>query len=402
MIIGSPYLLAKAILGKHGIKERLGIMPRRKSNERLFWFHAASVGELKVLAAVIPEIKSRLPQLEIVISTTTATGKRRARQIFGDETFVFLQPLEINSAILRAVESLRPEKLILVETELWPLFINTVADHGVEISLVNARISQKSLRLYRRFMTLIRKTVSRFEHILAQSEDDARRFISLGGSAIAVGNTKFDQVFMESSDIKPAIPPPLDGRLVFVAGSLRRGEDKILTDVIASAAEEDLKVFFVLVPRHLKDLQELRRILSARNIDHYLWTETVLENIDYNFVLVVNSMGDLTNFYKSADLAFVGGSLVNVGGHDPAEPAALGVPVLFGPHMENAATAANLLLDCGAARQVENSDDIVNAIKWALCNRSQLESFGKKGRDAIASAAGVSAKIASIITGIKP
>jgi 3-deoxy-D-manno-octulosonic-acid transferase len=401
IIIGSPYLLVKGIWGKHGVRERLGMIPVRKSNGRLFWLHAASVGELKVLSSVVPELRSLVPGVEIAVSTTTATGKRRASQLFGDSALTFIQPLEVNSAILRVIENLRPEKLILVETELWPLLINTAADCGVEVDLINARLSRRSFKIYSWFGTLMAKTVSRLTNLLTQSEDDTRRFVALGAyQARTLGNTKFDQVFLESRNMKPAISRPPYGRLVFVAGSVRRGEDRIFAEVIRRVRDRGLPVSFVLVPRHMKDIDDLCGDLENHDIGYRLWSKTDAQTVDFDRVLVVDTMGDLPGFYRAADLAFVGGSLVPIGGHDPAEPAALGLPILFGPHMQNASVAARLLLDCGAACEVRNANDIVCQIESAIGNRETLEHRGRLGRDAIASMAGVSAKIAHIIAGI--
>jgi 3-deoxy-D-manno-octulosonic-acid transferase len=400
ILVASPYLLFKALTGKHGVTERLGIIPARKSNGRLFWFHAASVGELKVLSTIIPEFQKLIPGLEIAISTTTASGKKRARQLFGNDAIIFLQPLEFNSAILRVVESLRPEKLILVETELWPLLINTTADSGVEIDLVNARMSRKSFRVYRWFATLTGITLRRFTHLLAQSDEDSLRFARLGAPhARAIGNTKFDQVFAASRDKRPAIPLSQDGRLVFVAGSIRIGEDRIFAEIIGLALDKKLPVIFVLAPRHMKDVDQLCGHLNSSGISFDLWTESDRVNFEKDRVLIVNTMGELTNFYLSADLAFVGGSLVTIGGHDPAEPAALGVPVLFGPHMENAAAAANLLVANGAATTVADAGSIIRELQDAIDNRATLKARGLKGKETIAAHAGVSAQIAKIIAG---
>jgi len=400
VIVGSPYLLFKAIWGKHGVKERLGIIPKRESRGRLFWFHAASVGELKVLSTIIPELQKLLPGVEIAISTTTVTGRRRATQLFGD-ALVFLQPLEINTAILRVIENLRPEKLILVETEVWPLLINTAADYKIDIYLVNARMSKKSFRIYSMFKTLIKITLGKFTRILTQSHKDAARFEALGASNVEVmGNTKFDQVLIENRERKPALEMPPDGRLVFVAGSIRKGEDEILMKVICTAKDAHLPVLFILVPRHMKDLDGLLGHLKAADINYQLWTKTKRGKIEPGQAMVVDTMGELTSFYKSADLALVGGSMVPIGGHDPAEPAALGVPVLFGPHMENAAGAAKLLLDCGAAKRVRDEGEIVCALEEALRDRKVLAERGGRGKEAIASLAGVSRKIARILAGI--
>jgi 3-deoxy-D-manno-octulosonic-acid transferase len=400
VMLGSPYLLVKAIWGKHGIRERLGIVPKRESRGRLFWFHAASVGELKVLAAVVPEVRKLIPGVEIAVSTTTATGKRRARQLFGD-AIVFLQPLEINTAILRVIENLRPEKLILVETELWPLLINTAAQYKIDIYLVNARMSEKSFRIYSMFRTLVKPTLGEFSRILAQSPEDAARFEALGASHVeTLGNTKYDQVLVENRAIPPALASPLDGRIVFVAGSIRRGEDAAFAKVIRAVMAEKLPVFFALAPRHMKDVDDLTGHLKEEGIDHQLWTKVRHGKVNCDVPMIVDTMGELTSFYRSAGLAFVGGSLVPIGGHDPTEPAALGVPVMFGPHMENAADAAKLLLDCGAAREVKDETDIIKAVRDALHDREALADWGSRGRDMIASLAGVSSKIARILAGV--
>ncbi|OGC89697.1 MAG: hypothetical protein A2W25_17345 [candidate division Zixibacteria bacterium RBG_16_53_22] len=400
VIVGSPYLLIKAIWGKHGVKERLGIIPKRESRGRLFWFHAASVGELKVLSTIIPELQKLIPGVEIAISTTTVTGRRRATQLFGD-ALVFLQPLEINSAILRVIENLRPEKLILVETEVWPLLINTAADYKIDIYLVNARMSKKSFRIYSMFKTLMKMTLGKFTRILTQSQKDSARFEALGASSVEVlGNTKFDQVLIENRDRKPALDAPPNGRLAFVAGSIRKGEDEIFANVIRAAKDTHLSVFFILVPRHMKDLDNLLDCLKKADIEYQLWSKVGPKQVQPNLTLVVDTMGELTSFYRSADLAFVGGSVVPIGGHDPTEPAALGVPVLFGPYMENAAGAAKLLLDCGAARRVKDEGEIIGAIEEALQDRIALAESGGRGRQAIASLAGVSYRIARILAGI--
>lgn len=398
LIAGSPYLLIRAIWGRHGISERFGFIPKRESSGRLFWFHAASVGELKVLSSIIPEIKRLLPGVEIAVSTTTATGKKRATELFGKEALIFYQPLELNSAILRTLENLRPEKLILVETEIWPLLISTVFDAGVEINLINARMSRKSFRIYSLFWPFISKILARFTHILAQTEDDARRYGSLGATdPRVVGNMKYDQVLANSGGRKS--PPKIKDKrnLIFVAGSIRRGEDRIFADIIAQAMEASLPVFFVLVPRHMKDLGELEEHLRSNKVPFRLWTESRKRKIDPGSVLIVNTMGELTDFYKSSDLAFVGGSLVPIGGHDPTEPAALGKPVIFGHYMDNAQAAARLLIECGGAVTVRNGADILRVLYHAVENRAALQERGKRCREAIRSMAGISRKIAGIL-----
>jgi 3-deoxy-D-manno-octulosonic-acid transferase len=402
MILGSPYLLIRALWGHHGIRERLGFIPKRESSGTLYWFHAASVGEQKILSSLIPELKKIKPELEIAVSTTTATGKRRAQELFGDKAIVFYQPLEINSAILRTIENLKPDKLILVETEIWPLLISTAAESGLEVDLINARLSARSFRFYRWVKPLMKYILEKFSHILAQTETDASRFAALGAKDPQVlGNVKFDQALLAGNSKKPAIKQ-IDKKFVaFVAGSIRKGEDRIFADLIQRASEQNLPVFFILVPRHMKDLDELIDHLNARHIQFALWSDIKGRKVDPGIVLIVNTMGELTNFYVAADLAFVGGSLVPIGGHDPVEPAALGKPVIFGPYMENASQAARILVDSGGAQIVKNEDDLLCALHKAIENRQLLSENGRKCREAILSMAGVSRKIAEILTEAK-
>jgi 3-deoxy-D-manno-octulosonic-acid transferase len=398
VILGSPYLLIKALWGNHGIVERLGFVPIRQSSGPLYWFHAASMGELKILSSVIPELKKLTPSIEIAVSTTTVTGKRRARELFGDRAIVFLQPLEINSAILRTIERITPQKLILVETEIWPLLISTSALCGLEVDLINARMSARSFRLYRWFRPFIRKAMRKLHYVLAQTKADADRFRALGVSdPRVVGNIKYDQVLASGRNLKPAIVIPNRDKIVFVAGSVRKGEDVIFTDLVSSAGDKGLAIFFVLVPRHMKDVDDLCLHLKNRNIPYQLWTDAGDKVIDTESVLIVDTMGELVNFYLAADLTFVGGSLVPIGGHDPAEPAALGKPVLFGPFMDNAREAADLLVRSGGAQIVKDKEEILRALCQAVSNRAMLIEKGRQCREAILSMSGISEKIAQII-----
>ncbi len=402
IVIGSPYLWLKALFGHHGVTERLGFVPVRATKGRLFWFHAASIGELKILSSVIPEILKSIPTLEIAVSTTTATGRRRARELFGDKAIIFLAPLEINSAILRTIENIRPEKLILVETEIWPLLITTAHERGVEINLINARMSAKSFGAYRWFKPFMGKVLRNIKLILAQTEEDASRFERLGAPRPQVlGNVKFDQVLTAEKNGGPAFALPDSNRLIFVAGSIRKGEDTLFADLIAGSRERELPVFFVLVPRHMSEVGELCALLENRNIRYALWSNIKDQEIDPELVLVVNTMGELLSFYQAADLTFVGGSLVPIGGHDPAEPAALGKPVLFGPHMENAQVAADLLVKSGGAKIVSGAADILQALSESLADRNALTEKGRLGREAILSRAGISEKIVQLIAGAK-
>lgn len=400
LFLGSPFLLVKAILGKHGIRERFGYIKKRESSRRLFWFHAASIGELKIIASVLPEISKISGDIDFAISTTTASGKKRAKEIFEDKTYIFLQPLELTSAVRRVLSALNPEKLIIVETEIWPLLITVACDSGVELYLINARMRESSFRAYRIIKPFIGHILEKFAHILSRSDADTGRFLALGaGNAETVGNLKYDQVLSNAEATTSTLNIISNDRLIFVAGSIRKGEYEIFADLIAKSRERLLQAGFILVPRHMKDIDHICQVLSNREIPFLLWSEVTESDVDFESVLLVNTMGQLRDFYRIADLAFVGGSLVPIGGHDPVEPAALGKPVVFGPYMDNTGEAAVLLLESRGAEEVLSVDDLFELLMDSIHNKESLVRKGEICRNAVISMTGASKKTAQILLG---
>jgi 3-deoxy-D-manno-octulosonic-acid transferase len=395
MVVGSPYLLIKAIAGGHGIRERFGYIGSKKSGKRVFWFHAASVGELKIISSVIPAIANLNPNIEFAVSTTTVTGRNRGRELFGDRASVFLQPLEMKSAVERVLSRLEPEKLIVVETEVWPLMLSLAADRGVELYLINARMKDSSYKKYRMAGFLFSPILRRFAGVLARTSVDAERFRMLGAANVEVaGNLKYDQALSSVASEKLSTPVAVSDpdRL-----SIRRGEDEILADVIKRTRLSGLPVVFILAPRHMDEVDDINAVFAAAGIECRLRSET--NEIDSDTVMLVNTMGELTGFYGMADLAFVGGSMVPIGGHDPLEPAALGKPVIFGRHMDNAGEAAEMLLESGGAFEADGASQLYNIIENASRDRSSIEVMGDKCRQAILSMTGGSKKVAEILVG---
>lgn len=398
VIIGAPFFLLKALAGHHGIRERLGYINKRNSSGRLFWFHAASVGELKILALILPKIRNKSGDIEFAISTTTITGRTVAGKIFGESVAVFLQPIEIRSAIKRTIRRMRPERLIMVETELWPLMLTTANEEGLKTFLINGRISRKSFRSYKLSRMLFSSVLSCFEKLMVQTEEDAQRFRKLGAKNITVvGNVKYDQALDEKDISIPRIEFEKPDNIRFVAGSIRKGEDDIFIKVILEAFDRKLPCQFIFVPRHMKDVNGIRGKLAAVSINHFLWSDYNGQPVDDKTVLLVNTMGELPGFYSIADIAFVGGSLVSIGGHDPVEPASLGKAVIFGPHMENASEAADALLTSGGAKVVNDSNGILDFIQEVSENRNVLKEKGEKCKNAIRSLTGASDRTVELL-----
>jgi 3-deoxy-D-manno-octulosonic-acid transferase len=400
MVIGTPYLLIKAVAGRHGIRERFGYIDFKKTRKRLFWFHAASVGELKIITSVIPAILNLDGEIEFAVSTTTITGKKRAKELFGERAFIFLQPLELKSSIERVIARLRPEKLIVVETEIWPLMLSMARDFGAKLYLINARMKDSSYGKYRLAKVLFSPILRKFSGILARAGEDAERFRLLGAKNVCVvGNLKYDQALnsIKSTGNRMPIAIKDPGKLVFVAGSIRRGEDGMLARMIRKSLLSSLQVVFVLAPRHMSEVNEIAAVLDSYGVKYRLRSE--VNEIDPGSVLLVNTMGELTDFYRIADLAFVGGSMVPIGGHDPLEPAALGKPVVFGRYMENAREAAEMLLHSGGAIEVDGENHLYDILEKASKDRTSLEGMGEKCRSSIISMTGGSKKVAEILVG---
>ncbi|MEE9553490.1 MAG: 3-deoxy-D-manno-octulosonic acid transferase [candidate division Zixibacteria bacterium] len=400
IIIGSPFLFVKAFFGKHGIRERFGFVTGRELSGRLFWFHAASVGEQKIIQSILPEIRKRDKRIEIAISTSTITGKRRAEELFGDQAHIFLQPLEIKSSIERVIKRLRPEKLIIVETEIWPLMLSVSKKVGLELFLINARMREKSFGKYKLIKSFFAPVLKNFSIILAQSSADADRFQSLGAENVTViGNLKYDQIFDNGYSNSRRLSIEKKGRLVLVAGSVRKGEDDILADVIVETRRSGSDIGYIIAPRHMKEIEDMTEVFSNRGIRYRLRSKTPGDTVNLDSVLILNTMGELRDFYNLADLTFVGGSLVPIGGHDPLEPASLGKPVIFGPHMENAREASKVLLESGGATEVRNREDIINILKEAGMNREALKVKGEICKKAVLSMTGASEKTAKYLMG---
>jgi len=398
VIIGAPFFLLKALAGRHGIRERLGYINKRNSSGRLFWFHAASVGELKILALIIPGIKAEFNDIDFAVSTTTVTGRSMAEQIFDESVMLFLQPIEIKSAIRRTINRIKPERLIVVETELWPLMLTAAVEEGLKTYLINGRMSRKSFRLYRLFRPLFLPVLRNFERLIVQTDKDGRRFEKLGAKNISVvGNVKYDQALGEKDISIPQVEFENPDNVKFVAGSIRKGEDDIFIKAIAEADDKNLPCRFILVPRHMKDVDGICAKMNMASINYILWSDYEEQSIDNKTVLIVNTMGELPGFYGIADIAFVGGSLVPIGGHDPVEPASQGKAVLFGPYMENAVEAATALLSSGGAMEVRCSNDILDFIQRVSEDRDTLKVMGKSCRNAVKMLTGASDRTVELL-----
>ncbi|MDH5254636.1 MAG: lipid IV(A) 3-deoxy-D-manno-octulosonic acid transferase [Gammaproteobacteria bacterium] len=368
------------------IGERFGLRKPRLARTSI-WVHAVSVGEVQAAAPLVRALLKRHPDVPLVITTMTPTGAERVRALFGDSVIHSYVPYDVASAVRRFFDWARPMLAIIMETELWPNLYHECGKRRVPLVLASARVSLRSVRRYRRLIPLFRDTLSHGILIAAQTPADADRFRSLGANPArthVTGNIKFDF----------ELPPEIAGRgrelrlqqaehrPVWVAASTHDGEEEAVLEAHARVLERHPAALLVLVPRHPERFPQVAALLDARGIS-YVTRSGRATATPATRVLLGDTMGELTTFYAAADVAFVGGSLVRIGGHNLLEPVALAVPVVTGPHNENAADIAELLVDCGAALVVPDWAGLAAEVSWLLGDEAERRKRGGAGRQAI-------------------
>ena len=409
LLLSSPVLLYLAIVRGHSLKERLGFHNKEAlislGDRPRVWFHAASVGEVKVLAAFLPHFKSEFPDYKIVISTTTKTGKAQAKRLIPDADFLTYLPIDLYWCVKKALRSFNPQALVIVETELWPNLLGVAGKLRIRVFLINGRISAKSFPKYRKFKFFFASVLSEVDSFLMQTETDRERILKTGappGSVKVVGNTKFDYLSLKErlvdGDRRDGLSELLSGRQIVVAGSTRRGEEEVVLDAFRALRSNRKDSLLILAPRHLSRLKEVESLLN-RGGWRFL-RRRQLEKIKGNNsvdVILLDTMGELLIFYSLAEVAFVGGSLVPVGGHDPLEPAAFAVPVLFGPYMENASDSRALLLKSGGALEVKNGPELAESLIELLTDQAKRRDMGLSAQRVIEENSGTCSKIVRIL-----
>ncbi|MGB5306837.1 MAG: lipid IV(A) 3-deoxy-D-manno-octulosonic acid transferase [Gammaproteobacteria bacterium] len=369
--------------------------------ERVIWVHAVSVGEVLAAEPFIRALLEKYQEYSLLVTTVTPTGSAQVMALFGSEVAHVYAPYDLPDAVARFLGRVQPRLAIVMETELWPNLFNACQRLKIPLLLVNARLSAKSVRGYRRVRSLIAQTLAAVTEIAAQGKDDARRFALLGapGDRITVtGNMKFEQ----------RIPPGLFeraqvlrrdwgvGRPVWIAASTHEGEDELILDVFRQIRKKIDDCLLVLVPRHPERFSAVAELCRHRGYHTVLRSANVPCSADTG-VFVGDTMGELPLFYAAADVAFVGGSLVHTGGHNMLEPAALGIPVVTGPNVFNFSDISELLVESGACRKVESTAELEDTVTRWLLDANERHSVGERGRATIEKNRGALDKVLAII-----
>jgi 3-deoxy-D-manno-octulosonic-acid transferase len=407
-----------------GLNERFGLGLHEPATAAI-WLHAVSLGEMSAAAPLVRALRLRYPQNPLVLTTATPTGRARARGLFGDTVDVRFLPYDTPGAVARFLDRIRPRLAIIMETELWPNLYDACERRGVPVVLASARLSAKSVARYRRFGSLFRGIFSAISLIAAQTREDAERFVAIGAQSArtqVIGNIKFDmQPGAGVIDQGRALRAALGGaRPTWIAGSTHAGEEEQVLAAHAELQADRPDALLLLVPRHPDRFDGVADLLSRRGLRFTRRSRGVEPDggtapdagtapdggtapdagtaLDGGIaVVLVDTVGELAVLYAAADAAFVGGSLVPIGGHNLLEPAALGVPVLTGPSQSNARDIARLLIQQGAALQVADARELAAALIRLLADPAERQRMGTIGRHIVESNRGSVARLLEFI-----
>ena len=384
------------------------------TNRHVIWLHAVSVGEVNLCTQIIRALEPRVPNLKIVVSTTTTTGMAELRRRLPTHVSKIYYPVDRQKFVNRALATINPQAVVLVEAEIWPNFIWRLKRLGIPLFLANARLSDRSCRGYKRFGFLFRPLFASFAGVGVQNEADAARLREVGCRPEAIqvlGNLKFDAARLDEQrtlDV-PAllrqlgVPPDAP---ILLGGSTHDGEEIILAETARRLRAQFPKLFLILVPRHFERCREVSRQLRERGVKLFCRTE-ISANTKFAEgeieCLLVNTTGELRFFYELATVVFVGKSLTAIGGQNPIEPGALGKAMVFGPNMQNFADVTRSFVARNAAAQVRDPAALEDAVRGLLADKNRRAELGRNALEVVAENLGaVDRTVEMILERLKP
>jgi 3-deoxy-D-manno-octulosonic-acid transferase len=406
------YLLAPLVLAMEAWKalwnpeyrgrlgQRLGLVEPQLAPGCL-WIHAVSVGEVQAAVGLLQALRQEFPELPVVVTTVTPTGAQRARTLFGESVRHCYLPYDLPGSVRRFLDRLQPRVAIILETEIWPTLYNALGKRGIPLVMASARVSARSVDRYRVMASLFRETLSHGILIGAQTAADAQRFKAIGAAAERIrvtGNVKFDMTIPAESIAAGREFRERCGaaRPVWIAGSTHEGEEEAALAAHALVLERHPRALLLLVPRHPQRFESVRALLRKRGPAFAQRSSGATPAADQS-VFLVDTLGELQMFYAAADVAFVGGSLVPVGGHNLLEPAVLGLPMLSGPHTHNAQDIAELLQECGALRIVRSREELAQRVGECFDDPTWARAAGARGQQTVAQSRGAVHRLVAMV-----
>lgn len=386
-------------------EERFGFGRSRLERPGI-WIHAVSVGEVVAASSLIGALRRRYPQYPVVVTTVTPTGAQRLRDLFGDDVLHSYAPYDTIGSVRRFFRRMQPVLAIVIETELWPNLFAECGRRDVPLVLANARISPRSVQRYRRFIGLFRQALSHGVLIAAQSEQDAERFRSLGADparTLVTGNLKADLVFPPGmTEAGRAFRAAHFGaRPVWIAASTHAGEEEAALAAHGAVLAALPDALLLLVPRHPNRFAGVAELLAGERVAFHRRSRGGRPG-PRDAIFLVDSLGELPMFYAAADVAFVGGSLVQVGGHNLLEPAALGVPIISGPNNFNAEDIAEMLGSAGALEVVTNAAELGTSVTALLRDPELRRERGTKAQRMVTESGGALERLLKLIAPLLP
>ncbi|MEZ6063865.1 MAG: 3-deoxy-D-manno-octulosonic acid transferase [Planctomycetaceae bacterium] len=409
LIFLSPVILWRIVRHgryRHGLAEKLlGRLPRLSAQKPVVWFHAVSVGEVLQLQKVVAEFRTRAAdRFQVLVTTSTDTGFELAASRFeGCEVSWF--PLDFSWAVRTALSRIRPSLLVLMELEFWPNMLSACQNAGVQTAVINARMSERSFRGYRRVRRLLGPLFDRFSVVAAQSQSSAERLVTLGARASAThvtGSTKFDGA---SADRHNAVTIALraalgisDDETVFIAGSTQAPEEQLAVDAWKSARADFPNLRLIVVPRHRERFDDVAAIISTSGCSlTRRSTITAPTPIDSSTVILLDTIGELGACWGLADIAFVGGSFGTRGGQNMLEPAAYGAAVMFGPKTRNFRDIVAQLKSAEAAIELASPEELQTQLRRLLMDRKSAAELGQRAQNFVLSQQGAIAKTVELL-----
>lgn len=402
-----PYAFFKGLPYGVSIKnvlERAGFFSvkslQRLPDQRVFWIHAVSVGEVRTSLPLIRELKKNYPEAKIVVTCMTFTGNQVAKKLAEIDLALFF-PYDLPVIVRRFINQIKPDAIIIIETELWPNFVRVVKSFDIPLLLVNGRISDRSFPRYLMLGRVFESTLEGITVFCMQSAKDERRIRRLGappGRILVTGSMKFDMALpninkLDLETLEQVYQKPAVSKII-VAGSTHAGEEEALVGVFQKLRQQHPSLSLVLIPRHPERCRQLCDELTRNGIATILRTSLneLQHPLPTETVLVVDTVGEVLKFYSWADIIFVGGSLVPVGGHNILEASLIKKAVLFGPYMNNFKEIVKLIKEAYGGIQVKDADDLYHYANLLLNNPEEAQRLGENGFQLLAENRGATAR----------
>lgn len=383
--------------------ERFGRSTLLSDQTPVIWIHAVSVGEAEATRPLVKTLLSDYPQHHILITTMTPTGSARVRLLYGDTDSIShcYLPYDVSFAVKRFLKRTHPQFGIIMETEIWPMMLLTCQQLNIPLVLANARMSERSVKGYARFSAFSKTVLQSINFIAAQTEDDRQRFKQLGADIKkihAIGNLKYEISLPVSLLEQATAMRAIWGshRPIWIAASTHQGEEAMVLNAARQVSSACSDLLLIIVPRHPERFDKVTALSQKAGFKTLRRSEHRPCPSDVQ-VLVVDTMGELPLFYAASDLAFVGGSLVPVGGHNILEPAALGRPIITGPHYFNFNDITEQFIDADAAILVNSTEELAEVVIKQLKNAPQRAKMGKAALKLIANSQGATKRLVNLI-----